>query len=200
MRGNIHDLHYLAVAREKAADSDCLRRQVGAVIVKHGSLIIAAANGTPTGCIPCNRSGCPRCQSDILSGQAYDSCICIHAEQRAIALAASSGASTAGAKMYVTLRPCLPCLNLCFHAGAAKTLHFLNPGLFIIVDSYAAKAFQMAHSVNPGYSSRKYLQRMECAQSDIRNYGEPRFQELEPGTAMTRIYDKLTFMTGKAHA
>ena len=123
MRGNIHDLHYLAVAREKAADSDCLRRQVGAVIVKHGSLITAAANGTPKGCIPCNRSGCPRCQSDILSGQAYDSCICIHAEQRAIALAASSGASTAGAKMYVTLRPCLPCLNLCFHAGISAVIY-----------------------------------------------------------------------------
>ncbi len=87
-----------------------------------------------------------------------------------------------------------------FHVGAAKTLHFLNPGLFIIVDSYAAKAFQMAHRVNPGYSSRKYLQRMECAQSDIRNYGESRFQELERGTPMTRIYDKLTFMTGKTRA
>ena len=87
-----------------------------------------------------------------------------------------------------------------FPVGATKILHFLNPGLFIIVDSYAAKAFYMAHGVNLGYSTRKYLARMECAQGDIRDYGESRFQELEPGTPMTRIYDKLTFMTGKKYA
>ena len=123
MSGNSHDLRYLALAREQAADSDCVRRQVGAVIVKQGSLIVAAANGTPPGCIPCNEGGCPRCQSDILSGQAYDSCICIHAEQRAIALAAAAGSSTVGATMYVTLRPCIPCLNLCFHAGILDVVY-----------------------------------------------------------------------------
>ena len=123
MSGNSGDLRYLALAREQAAHSDCLRRQVGAVIVKQGSLIVAAANGTPPGCIRCNEGGCPRCQSDTLSGQDYDSCICIHAEQRAISLAAAAGSSTVGATMYVTLRPCIPCLNLCLHAGIADVIY-----------------------------------------------------------------------------
>jgi len=116
-------LAYIALARRTALASNCMRRQVGAVIVKDGSLIVTAANGTPEGCTPCNNGGCVRCSSNALSGQAYEACICIHAEQRAVALAASSGASTAGATMYVTLRPCLPCLNLCLHAGIVDVIY-----------------------------------------------------------------------------
>lgn len=89
--------------------------------------------------------------------------------------------------------------NARFHVGTTKILHFLNPSLFIIVDSYAAKAFHKAHGVSAGYSHRKYLERMKLAQWDIRGYGVSRFQELEPDTPITRIYDKLTFMTGKEY-
>lgn len=111
-------------AYEVAGASNCTRRQVGAVIVKNSSVLISASNGTPDGCTPCDQGGCARCQSEIASGEAYDTCICMHAEQRAIASAASTGTSTAGATMYVTLRPCLPCLNLCLHAGIATVIYF----------------------------------------------------------------------------
>ena len=97
---------------------------MGAVIVKDNTVLVYASNGTPDGCVPCSQGGCARCQSEIPSGESYDSCICIHAEQRAIALAASTGTPTAGATMYVTLRPCLPCLNLCLHAGIAAVIYF----------------------------------------------------------------------------
>ncbi len=90
--------------------------------------------------------------------------------------------------------------NAHFDVGATKVLHFLNPRLFIIVDSYAAKAFHMAHGVKPGYSHQKYLERMKLAQEDILEYGVSRFQALEPDTPIMRIYDKLTFMTGKKYA
>ena len=123
MSANSHDLHCLALARDQAADSDCLRRQVGAVVVKDGSIVVSASNGTPSGCTPCNQGGCARCQSSIPTGEAYDSCVCIHAEQRAIARAARAGLSTAGATMYVTLRPCLPCLSLCLHAGILAVIY-----------------------------------------------------------------------------
>jgi hypothetical protein len=93
-----------------------------------------------------------------------------------------------------------------FHVGATKILHFLNPRLFIIVDSNAARAFKKAHplpflsSTAPGYSAKLYLQCMECARKDIIEYGVKygveRFQALEPKTPITRIYDKLTFATG----
>jgi len=89
-----------------------------------------------------------------------------------------------------------------FHVGAAKILHFLNPELFVIVDSNASRAFRAAwgiHYVNttqPGYSSQRYVECMRCAQQDISQYGVERFRGLEDGTPLCRIYDKLTFMKG----
>jgi hypothetical protein len=89
-----------------------------------------------------------------------------------------------------------------FYVGATKILHFLNPGLFIMVDSNAAKAFRKAHNIGfrkgtaPGYCADRYLECMKCAQKDIRLFGIERFQTLDPSVPLTRIYDKLTFVTG----
>lgn len=89
-----------------------------------------------------------------------------------------------------------------FHVGATKILHFINPELFLIVDSNATRAFKINHGISyrnttqPGYTSEKYIQCMSCAKSDIIDYGLKNFCSLEPGTPIARIYDKLTFATG----
>ncbi len=89
-----------------------------------------------------------------------------------------------------------------FRVGTTKILHFLNPRLFIIVDSNATRAFKMAYSLPfknttpPGYSAELYIKCMEHARKDILEYGVENFQELEPDVPITRIYDKLTFITG----
>jgi len=92
-----------------------------------------------------------------------------------------------------------------FYVGATKILHFLNPTLFIIVDSNAAAAFREDHNVKfrkgspPGYSAQRYIECMECAQKDIQKYNRDHpkgFEALERDTPITRIYDKLTFITG----
>ena len=89
-----------------------------------------------------------------------------------------------------------------FHVGTTKILHFLNPSLFIIVDSNAARTYREAHNVqfrkgtHPGYSSERYVECMEFAQQDMLTYGTERFEALDPGTPITRIYDKLTFVSG----
>lgn len=89
-----------------------------------------------------------------------------------------------------------------FHVGATKILHFLNPELFLIVDSNAAWAFRDSHGVTyrnttqPGYSSARYMKCMEFAKADIKSFGVKEFCALEPGMPMARIYDKLTFATG----
>lgn len=77
MSGTSDDRLYLDLARKTATASDCIRRQVGAVIVKDGTVLASAFNGTPDDCIPCNKGGCTRCQSDSPTGEAYDSCLCI---------------------------------------------------------------------------------------------------------------------------
>ncbi|MEE8418774.1 MAG: hypothetical protein V3S02_01530, partial [Dehalococcoidales bacterium] len=90
-----------------------------------------------------------------------------------------------------------------FHVGTTKILHYLNPKLFIIIDSNAARAFRDSHGIRyknttqPGYSAERYMQCIECAQSDILGYKAEQFQSLEMGIPVTRIYDKLTFVTGR---
>jgi len=90
-----------------------------------------------------------------------------------------------------------------FHVGATKILHFLNPQLFIIVDRHAARAFRMFGNIpfrdttQPGYSAKRYFECMEKVQVDISAYGLYQFKALEPDIPITRIYDKLTFVTGK---
>ena len=89
-----------------------------------------------------------------------------------------------------------------FHVGATKILHFINPELFLIVDSNAARAFKRNHGINyrnttqPGYTSEKYIHCMSCAKADIIAFGLKNFCTLEPKMPIARIYDKLTFATG----
>lgn len=84
-----------------------------------------------------------------------------------------------------------------FHVGATKVMHFLNPELFIIIDSNAIIAFRKAHSIKSGHPSQEYFQCMTSARLDILTYGVEEFRALDPDTPITRVYDKLTFMTGK---
>ena len=89
-----------------------------------------------------------------------------------------------------------------FHVGATKIMHFLHPELFIIIDSNAARAFRSAwdipflKSAQPGYSPELYTECMKRVKKDISEYGIDKFRALEPNTPLTRIYDKLTFITG----
>ena len=89
-----------------------------------------------------------------------------------------------------------------FHVGATKILHFMNPRLFIIVDSNAARAFKLSHHVQfrntsqPGYSSDLYIECMEHARRDILDFGVEEFRALDTDVPIARIYDKLTFITG----
>ena len=82
------------------------------------------------------------------------------------------------------------------HVGATKILHFLNPQAFIIVDSNARRAFQEAHGISRIFTSDNYVKRLEHAKRDVLEFGPAEFSALEEGVPLTRIYDKLTFMTG----
>lgn len=88
-----------------------------------------------------------------------------------------------------------------FHVGATKILHFMNPHLFLIMDSNAAAAFRKFHGVpynastQPGYVANRYIACLRHAKQDIQAFGVEAFKELEPGTPIARIYDKLCFAT-----
>jgi dCMP deaminase len=111
------DEYFMKIAEDASTRSNCLRRKVGALIVKQRNIISAGYNGTPIGVKNCFEGGCPRCQSDVEPGQGYDTCICVHAEANAILLAARHGNATDGGVLYTTLRPCFSCLKEAVQAG-----------------------------------------------------------------------------------
>lgn len=111
------DLHFLQLAEKIAEKSNCSRRKVGAVIVKRGHVLAAGWNGVWQRYRTCVQAGCPRCSQGGDVGFGYDFCICVHAEQKAVATAARDGVSIVKGSMYVNLRPCLVCLVLAAEAG-----------------------------------------------------------------------------------
>lgn len=108
---------FMAKANTVARNSNCIRRAVGAVIVRNGQVIAGGWNGVPKGHRDCGEAGCPRCIGGGDTGSGYETCICIHAEQGAIADAARQGIRTTGSTMYVNLRPCLQCLVIAKASG-----------------------------------------------------------------------------------
>ena len=117
------DEYFMNIAYETARRSNCLRRQIGAVLVRDRRIISTGYNGTPLGVKNCFEGGCKRCSSDVASGQAYDTCICVHAEQNAIVLAARNGISTDGCMLYTTLRPCFGCVKESIQAGIVEVVY-----------------------------------------------------------------------------
>jgi dCMP deaminase len=111
------------IAYETARRSNCCRRQIGAILVRDRRIVSTGYNGTPFGVRNCFDGGCARCSSDVASGQAYDTCICVHAEQNAIVLAARNGISTDGCILYTTLRPCFGCAKESIQAGIIDVVY-----------------------------------------------------------------------------
>jgi dCMP deaminase len=111
------DEYYMAIAHTVSTRSNCLRRRVGALIVVDKAIIATGYNGTPMGVQDCCDGGCPRCASDAPPGAGYDTCVCVHAEQNAIVLAARHGNATNGGVLYATLRPCFGCAKESIQAG-----------------------------------------------------------------------------------
>ena len=117
------DDYYLGIAQSVSVRSNCVRRQVGAVIVVDNAIIATGYNGTPVGVRNCIDGGCPRCASDAPTGAGYDSCICVHAEQNAIVFAARHGNATQGGTLYTTLRPCFGCAKESIQAGVRQVVY-----------------------------------------------------------------------------
>jgi dCMP deaminase len=113
----------MSIARAASARSNCIRRKVGALIVVQNAIIGAGYNGTPMGVRNCSDGGCPRCASDAAPGEGYDSCVCVHAEQNAIVLAARHGTATNGGILYTTLRPCFGCVKESIQAGIREIVY-----------------------------------------------------------------------------
>ncbi len=98
--------------------STCLRRQVGACIVKDKHVVATGYNGAPKGLKHCDEmGGCLRQKLQVPSGERHELCRALHAEQNAIIQAAVMGNSIHGATIYVTHHPCVICAKMIINAG-----------------------------------------------------------------------------------
>jgi dCMP deaminase len=103
------DEYFMAIARLVSERSTCLRRHVGAVLVRDKRLLCTGYNGAPAGMRHCSEAGCLRSELAIPAGERIEICRGIHAEQNALVQAAAFGISVAGATLYCTHEPCVTC-------------------------------------------------------------------------------------------
>ena len=104
------DCYFLGLARAVAVRGDCIRKQVGAVLVRDHRVLSTGYNGSAPGGPSCLAGGCDRCLSDVPSGTAYAGCVEYHAEWNAILW--SRPEDRQGATLYVTREPCGDCTKL----------------------------------------------------------------------------------------
>ena len=114
------DTYFLELAQLASKRSTCLRRKVGAVIVKDRHLLSTGYNGAPKGITHCEKVGCIREKMKIPSGQRHELCRGLHAEQNAIIQAALHGVSTDNATLYCTNLPCSICAKMIINAGIKR--------------------------------------------------------------------------------
>lgn len=120
------DEYFMKLACEVATRTTCMRRAVGAVIVKDNRILSTGYNGVPSGLAHCRQTGCLRQELGIPSGQRSEICRGLHAEQNAIIQAAKYGPLIDGAKIYVNTQPCIICAKMIINAGITEVI-YQNP-------------------------------------------------------------------------
>jgi len=117
------DEYFMEITHLVARRSTCLRRQVGAVLVKDKNILATGYNGTPSGIAHCLDVGCLREKMGIPSGERHELCRGLHAEQNAIIQAAKHGTNIDGATLYCTTMPCIICSKMIINAGIRQIVY-----------------------------------------------------------------------------
>lgn len=133
--------YYLDIAQTVAERGTCLRRNFGAIIVKHDEIISTGYNGAPRGRINCSDRG--SCRRDLLGvpkGQRYELCRSVHAEANCIISAPRSDmlgaelylacldAKTGG--LYGAVEPCSMCKRMIINSGIERVTVRTDPNEF----------------------------------------------------------------------
>jgi len=116
------DEYFMKIAQVASMRSNCIKRKVGAVIVRDRRIVSTGYNGTPLGTKNCNEGGCPRCNSLASSGTRLDECLCSHAEENAITQAAYHGTSVKDGILYTTFAACLMFSKMIINSGIIEVI------------------------------------------------------------------------------
>ena len=116
------DEYFLSIAELVSKRSTCLRRSVGAVLVKDKRILATGYNGAPRDIEHCEEAGCIREKLKIPSGERHELCRGLHGEQNAFLQAALHGTSLKGASIYSTTQPCIICAKMIINAGIKEVV------------------------------------------------------------------------------
>ncbi|SCZ98218.1 BZ3500_MvSof-1268-A1-R1_Chr3-2g06227 [Microbotryum saponariae] len=145
------DPYFMLLASLASLRSNCMKRRVGAVLVREKRVVSTGYNGTPRGVRNCNDGGCGRCNSgssgrvlatnadhdtanstsltSIRMGEGLNECLCLHAEENALLEAGRervSGGGTEGAILYCNTCPCLRCTVKIVQCGVIEVVYSLS--------------------------------------------------------------------------
>lgn len=121
------DQYFLGIALAARERACCTGNRVGAILVRDKHIIATGYNGVPAGMTNCDEGGCLRCAEPgrFESGSGLDLCVCIHAEQNAILMAAKFGISVKDSVCYSTMRPCFGCSKELIQVGV-QAVHYIH--------------------------------------------------------------------------
>ena len=144
------DQYFMDITRLVATRSTCLRRQVGALLVKDRNILATGYNGVPSGISHCDMSGCLRERLKVPSGERHELCRGLHAEQNAIIQAAKHGTNIDGATLYCTTMPCIICTKMIINAGIKKVIYGEGYADDLAREMIAEAAIEVLHFSNDG--------------------------------------------------
>lgn len=119
-----YDEYFMEMAKVVSKRSTCLRRKVGAILVKDKHILSTGYNGAPKGLSHCSEVGCLRKDLKVPSGERHELCRGLHAEQNAIIQAAVFGISIKNSILYCTNTPCVVCVKMLINAGVNEIVFF----------------------------------------------------------------------------
>jgi dCMP deaminase len=115
--------YFMGICDLVASRSTCIRRKVGAVLVKEKRILCSGYNGAPAKVPHCSEVGCLRLRLNVPSGEKHELCRGVHAEQNAIIQAAYHGIRVSGSVLYCTNQPCSICARMIINAGI-RTVYY----------------------------------------------------------------------------
>ncbi len=111
------DEYFMNIAELVSTRATCLRRRVGAVLVKDRRILATGYNGAPSKITHCIVTGCLREKLKVPSGERHELCRGLHAEQNVLLQAALYGVTTRDSILYITNQPCIICAKMIINAG-----------------------------------------------------------------------------------
>lgn len=116
------DEYFMRIAHVVADRATCMRRRVGALVVKDKRILATGYNGAPSGLPHCEEVGCLREMHNVPSGQRHELCRGLHAEMNALLQGARHGIRMEGSTIYSTHVPCSLCTKMIINTGIERVV------------------------------------------------------------------------------